>query len=95
VVIRLTRQQHVEVAPPYSSSSYSISLITGGGSDLMSWTNEAIGGVADPADPTNVDKVLITLTRGLHRVGVSSIYKDSGGTTFNFAGRSDMVIEVF
>ena len=41
---------------------------------VMSWLGEALDGDPDPDDPGNPDKILVTLTPGVHTVGVRTDY---------------------
>jgi hypothetical protein len=69
-------------------------LVTG-----QEWLGDAIGGIPDPDDPGNPDKVIITVPAGRYTVGVKTNYKwtDSstppGGVAFPSSFRT-MVIEV-
>jgi hypothetical protein len=61
-VVRLTRSH-----PPVSIADYS---------DLhMSWIGEATSGTPDPDDPTNADKIILTLDAGTHTVGIKTSYQ--------------------
>jgi hypothetical protein len=40
----------------------------------MNWLDDANGGTADPADPSNTNKTIVVLPVGLHSLGVSTSY---------------------
>jgi Bacterial Ig-like domain (group 2) len=40
----------------------------------MAWTDDAIGGTADPADPTNANKTIVTVAAGSYKFGVETTY---------------------
>jgi hypothetical protein len=46
----------------------------------MDWLEAAAGGVPDLADPTNPDKIILSLTAGVHTIGLRTNYVNVSGT---------------
>ena len=97
VVVRLTRS-HTWLLwnggySPASGTPFD-DYMSHGAYGVMTWTGMATGGYADPADPTTVDKVLVTLGRGTWKIGTTGVYKMADGTVYNFTSEYESVIEV-
>jgi len=60
----------------------------------MAWLYAGVGGTADPLDPTNADKTIVVLGPGLHTLGVSAQYTDSGDGVGFPASAMSMVVEI-
>ncbi len=79
IQLRLTRFH-----PPVAHADYV--------NHVMSWLHDAAGGTADPLDPGNADKTIVTLHRGTYTFGVGTVYWN--GSMVYPASAFSMVVKV-
>ena len=99
-VIRLTRSMVCYVynggyGPAVDKATAYADYMASGAFDDQSWTGVALAGVADPDDPTNTDKVLVTLGVGNFTYGVNVAWYKAVGTAYNFSGGFSGVLQVY
>jgi hypothetical protein len=85
VTLRITRS-HPAVNPSLGDAS-----ITG---VTMSWGSVASGGTPDPMDPTNPDKVIVTLTPGIYRIGLTAAYTTPPAPIALPTSQTEMIIQI-
>lgn len=81
VTVRLTRSH---AAPTWADVNLS----------ELQWRDDATTGTADPDDPLNPDKIIMVLSAGVTKVGVSAGYETDDALTSYPKSRIQMVIEV-